>query len=144
MTTTAPRGRTITLGLLCIRAIVLNGRSWTLRCARIITQPPLTKCIPLHVGAFWLGNLNTMGKLSLSPASLGRLGYLGTDGFTSRLGNRPTSDSHKLRIHSHRERLIAPSLSGTAEARWRSIFTPSPLCYHITMYIPGHSGPFII
>ena len=66
--TIASRGSTITLGMLGIRAIALNGQSWALRSARISTRLSLRKGSPLRVDLYWSGNPRTMSKHFLSQA----------------------------------------------------------------------------
>ena len=68
MSTIASRGSAITLGMLGIRALALNGPSWTFRFAKIISRLSPHKGSPLRADPFWSGSSKPMGKHFLSQA----------------------------------------------------------------------------
>ena len=114
MSMTASHGLAIALGTLCIRVLALNGRSWTLRCLRMIARSSPIKGIPPRARTFLLGNVTKMGKYS-PRAILDCFRSSETDGSTSRLDDSLASAFHPKTACSHPIRPTVPSQSGTVK-----------------------------
>ena len=115
MSTIVSHGLAIALETLFTRALVLKGRSWTLRCVRTTARSsPIKGIPPPRAGMFLLGNVSKMGKHPPLGRSWTAFDLWRLMDPTYRPDHSPL---HTITTCNHQVRPIVPSPSGTAESR---------------------------